>query len=577
MRRVSTASILCLALALGASRVAADAIVRTQAMRASTIAEYFVSADEVRVELEIGLGDIEAFANLLPDELYERLGREPMPLATRLQRFAAHDLVIVADQRPPLPARILGIEPRERVRRDEVTGEALPVPEGEQAETTLFVQLSYPLRARPRTLTLFGPRGGSAGVGFVAYHEGIAVNDFRYLTGQQTLTLDWDDPWYTTFERRALRRQYFAPMSGFLYVEPFEVRKEIIVRPLDLQQFTDLGLAGRETIPAGMQAEIRRKAAAFLRDHHPVRIDGREIEPELARVNFLERTLRTSRVIDPPIDLDAHGAVLGAIFVYPTSGLPQRVTLEWDLWNERITQVPVAAVDQAGALPSTLEPDWRVLEWKNFLKNPRIPELLVISQPPHPVVRWIWRLRWLLGVAAMLGAAAVLMPRRRVPRGTGASLARASVLVLAVGGALWLGSTQRLSDARARELVSGLLHNVYHAFDFRGEEQIYDVLARSAEGQLLERIYLETRRGLVLASQGGARTKVKEIELIDLDTEPTEGGGFRATAAWHVTGSVGHWGHVHERRNRYRAALHVTPRDGTWKLTRLEILEEERL
>ena len=60
-------------------------------------------------------------------------------------------------------------------------------------------------------------------------------------------------------------------------------------------------------------------------------IDGIAIPPELARVNFLERTLRTSRVIDPPVELDAHAAVLGVIFVYPTDGLPERVTLRWDV------------------------------------------------------------------------------------------------------------------------------------------------------------------------------------------------------------------------------------------------------
>ena len=43
------------------------------------------------------------------------------------------------------------------------------------------------------------------------------------------------------------------------------------------------------------------------------------------------------------------------------------------------------------------------------------------------------------------------------------------------------------------------------------------------------------------------------------------------------TGSVGHWGHVHQRRNRYRADLSVAPRDGAWKITELEILEESRL
>jgi hypothetical protein len=34
---------------------------------------------------------------------------------------------------------------------------------------------------------------------------------------------------------------------------------------------------------------------------------------------------------------------------------------------------------------------------------------------------------------------------------------------------------------------------------------------------------------------------------------------------------------VHERRNRYRAELDVTPVDGAWKLVDLEILQEERL
>ena len=38
-------------------------------------------------------------------------------------------------------------------------------------------------------------------------------------------------------------------MSGFLYIEPYEVRKEIIARPLDLQFWIDLGLDGRENDP----------------------------------------------------------------------------------------------------------------------------------------------------------------------------------------------------------------------------------------------------------------------------------------------------------------------------------------
>jgi hypothetical protein len=59
--------------------------------------------------------------------------------------------------------------------------------------------------------------------------------------------------------------------------------------------------------------------------------------------------------------------------------------------------------------------------------------------------------------------------------------------------------------------------------------------------------------------------------------DPTPSGGFVARATWNVHGSVGHWGHVHQRGNRYQAELEIAPVDGFWKLTGLEILDEQRL
>jgi hypothetical protein len=44
-----------------------------------------------------------------------------------------------------------------------------------------------------------------------------------------------------------------------------------------------------------------------------------------------------------------------------------------------------------------------------------------------------------------------------------------------------------------------------------------------------------------------------------------------------VSGSIGHWGHVHQRQNRYRADLELLPSEEGWKLSALKILEEERL
>jgi hypothetical protein len=569
-------------LAFVAPGAGADALIVTRAMLAGTIAEYFVEEGVVRLELEISEADVPAFANLLPDDVYASLDLPPRSFAERIATFSEIDLAIIADDGAPLPARLLEVGPRPRIRRDEVTGNPIEPDSETPQENAVFARLEYELPGRPTTLTLVGLRTRKpAAVGFVAYHSGVAVNDFRYLSPVQTLTLDWDDPWYSHFDRRSLRRQYFAPMTGFLYVEPYEVRKEIILRPLDLQRWIDLGLeepgiVGSQVIPADQQREITRAIGEFLRDHHRVEIDGEIIEPELARVNFLERTLRTSRVVEPGTDVDVNSAVVGAIFVYPTSGLPQQVTMEWDLWDERITRVPVSSVDQAGGLPEILEPDRRVLVWQNFLKFPEMPTLEVLEGPPSDLARSMGIVRWVL--LALLAALAMPLIRRSRAWQTATParwIAIALVTCLTTAAFGWAWRTG-LSQERAAAVVSGLLTNIYRAFDYRSEERIYDALAASTDGPVLEQTYLETRKGLELASQGGARARVKQIELVDLTVSAADGGGFVADATWNVAGAVGHWGHVHQRNNQYEAELTIAPVGGAWKLVKLEILREER-
>lgn len=559
-------------LALAAGRAQADAIIWSRAMFASTIAEFYVDTEGITLELEIGLDDLNGFANLQPDEIYERLGNEPKPWAERLALFFTEDVVVADAEGEPLPGRIVEMGPEPRVQRDPITGAALPVPEDEEPEYTINARLYYPFRERPDVLTfLLGPRMAGVSVGFVVYHEGVSVNDFRYLSATQTLTLDWEDPWYSVFTARPLRRQYFTAMNGFIYVEPYEVRKEIIVRPKDLEYWIDLGLEGRETISIEMQPELLQKVAEFLAQHHPMTIDGEPVEAELARINFLERSLRTSRVIDPPEELSVNVAMIGAIFVYPTDGIPQKVTMEWDLFNERIQRVAASAVDPLGPLPSYLEPDYNMLEWENFIKINVMPTMATILPPPTALERSLAWLRWLLLAGALFAIWRAVSTRKQ------STITLAVLGIVVTAGSFWLARGAGLNNEKANEVVGGLLHNIYRAFDFRDEEQIYDVLDRSVTGDLLTDIYLETRRGLELVSQGGARVKVKDIELLELSAEPADDGGFDATATWNVAGSVGHWGHIHQRINQYQAKLNILPIDGEWKLTGLDILLEERL
>ena len=68
------------------------------------------------------------------------------------------------------------------------------------------------------------------------------------------------------------------------------------------------------------------------------------------------------------------------------------------------------------------------------------------------------------------------------------------------------------------------------------------------------------------------------VEVLDAEPHPLRGEqGFTAHATWDVTGSVGHWGHVHQRSNQYVADVTVRVIDDAWRITDLEGLNEERL
>ena len=553
----------------------ADAIMRSQAMFADTIAEFYVESDRVRLELEVGSTDVGAFRNLLPDALYQQLGFGDEPLKDRMPLFAARDMSVIADG-VRLSGHVISIGPDTRPLRDEITGEELPTPE-DQATVVIRATVVFPFDEQPESLTLVAPREtGGANIGFLLYHNGIAVNDYRYLSTGVTVNLDWDDAWYSVFSERGMRRQYYAPMTGFLYIEPYEVRKEIIVRPEDIQQYVDLGLDGETIIPASRHAEIKDKIVDFLDGHFAVTIDGVSVQGTVDRVNFLRRTLRSSIVVDNQ-DLDLLPATIGVIYVFPTDGLPQTVEMDWDLFTDKSPTIPASTVDQAGALPFILESDFHVLRWENFLKFPKLPTLTDIEQPPTALKQIASWTRWPFMFISVV-ILAILLRGFQMNRSVPLPLAATWLAACAITIVFFHQHRQvAMNQERVAQLVGDLLHNVYRSFDYRGEDVIYDVLEKSVSGELLTDIYLETQKGLEIANQGGARVKVKTIAVNDAQMIDRERNRLTIAGDWNVSGSVGHWGHVHQRTNGYRANLEISEIDGVWKLTGLEILEEQRL
>jgi hypothetical protein len=136
-----------------------------------------------------------------------------------------------------------------------------------------------------------------------------------------------------------------------------------------------------------------------------------------------------------------------------------------------------------------------------------------------------------------------------------------------------------LDEEHATSLLQALLKNVYRAFDFREEEDVYDKLALTVSGDLLTDIYLQNRRSMAVQQAGGAQAKIKEVVVEAAHAERTDGEGltYALHGTWTALGTVGHWGHVHQRKNRYEAVVTVAARDDAWKIVDLELRDEKRV
>jgi hydrogenase/urease accessory protein HupE len=144
------------------------------------------------------------------------------------------------------------------------------------------------------------------------------------------------------------------------------------------------------------------------------------------------------------------------------------------------------------------------------------------------------------------------------------------------GGA---ATAEALSEEDARELIAGLLANTYRAVNLKGEEEIYDRLSMSVDGDLVEKLYLESRKRAAIPSQADAEAKLIDVQVTEiLKRGPAaDGAGYSFTTQWQVAGTIRHWAHKHNRLNRYSGVLTIRAVDEVWKLYDLELLDEARL
>jgi hypothetical protein len=577
--------------------VRADWINLTGAETSPNIAEIYVQDDKVKLVLEIYVNNLDVVELLLPDDWLKEKTAERPSLEERLRDFSENKFQFVTESGEKLRAEIVLLEPRQRIDRLSVfAGMINPftrqrVPEPPADKRVLYVELSYPFEVKPKELTIVPPADDQGralvSIGFIAYHKSVPIIDFRYLGSPAKLTLDWDDPWYSKFDNRNLKRHHKSALMTYLYVEPYEVRHEILTRVKDLEAWMDLGLRGDKYIEIDELDGLRQRIGEFLLTKNPLTIDGQLARPILDRTNYIKLSLKGIQLLEKPERLEISTAIVGVIISYITEGMPQQVSVDWQLFTDQVQQLPATATDPAGPFITYITPDDNIFSWTNYLKNYTIPTITQasvsdtlgsIKLPPGT----------LLSLAALLIVAWWLWRRRLSGEPVRLQLVLvALLLVMSVASYPYLKiSVHRpaliageLSSEQTTELLQVLLKNVYRAFDFREEDDVYDKLALSVDGELLEDIYLQNRKSFSVQQAGGAQAKIKSVDVIEASASRLQSGslGYAIKARWTALGTVGHWGHLHQRMNQYDAIINVEDSNGVWKITGMELLEEQRI
>ncbi len=300
----------------------------------------------------------------------------------------------------------------------------------------------------------------------------------------------------------------------------------------------------------------------------------------------------------PPTDPDTLALEYGAVVLrlrHDTKGAPQRVSLVWRLYDpdgpsflSYGKEAVVAEIDAGGTrrleVFTSEEPEviWRSPD----ASVPPAPAGLVAGEPAPPGEAMRVPA---LAVTLILAALVLVIVLRRRPLAQRVLWPAMLAVIGAVAGVFDIGDVAigtrpsgRTPDAVEAVAIFRSLHrNIYRAFDYTSEREIYDTLAASVAGEQLESIYADVYESLISREDGGAVCRVRSVEVLDArivesaaDVEP-EPGGFAVRCRWVVHGLIRHWGHTHERSRKLAAVYAVAPRGGSWKIVDTGPVEQE--
>ena len=542
-------------LILWAPFLKADWMNLTGAETAPNIAEIYVLDDHVKVKLEVYVGDLDKFEELIPDEWFNNIssdsngdaGSKRTSLEQRMETFATRRFQLITEEGLKLTASLELVEPRFRVDRLSPFADMinpmtrLRVKDAPTDKRVLYAEIVYPFPGedktlKPKQLKIIPPLNDkgdvTASIGFLAYHKSVPIIDFRYLGQPATLNLDWQDPWYTKFDNSNLSRHHKYPLMLYLYVEPRQVRLETLLRISDIKELTGFNAEEPDLSAEQNYRLLQEHIKNYYADKETLEIDGKSFKPDSIRVAFLHATLSGLKVLKNMSAIDEPSLLVGVSQKYYIAKLPQKIESRWQYFNKRVDRIPVIVTDPAGPLSSVINKDDPVFGWQNFLKTYSDPEI------------------------------------RPVNVETGLSVTIP-----------YIGETKLLNQLpdqqEAAGIVEGVLDNVRIAFIEKEPGNFSKILGEVISSKETDVLQSELEKLFSPRVTGGGVGSVQafnDIQIISMQ-ELNNQDGFSATVSGSAGISAKHWGHIDQRQLRFQLLLDLVDVNNQWRLADITVID----
>ena len=529
----------------------ADWMNLTGAETSENIVEIYVLDDHVKVKLEVYVGDLEKFEELLPDDWLEGSAGKRPSLEQRMHVFASKRLQFVTEKGVKLPAKLELVEPRQRVDRvSAYAGMINPmtrqrIREAPADKRVLYAEIVYPFPAKdsnrdtvikPEQLQIIPPLDENgivtADIGFVAYHRAVPIIDFRFLGQPAKLNLNWQDPWYTKFENKNLTRHHKYPLMLYLYVEPRQVRQELLLRVSDITEMTGFDADDSQLGTEDKFQQLQTYLHNYYSSKGSLDIDGKSFMPDSVRVEYLTISLKGLKVINNTSAVDESSLLVGVSQQFLIEKLPQKIETRWQYFNQRVDRIPVIVTDPAGPFMSLIDKDYADYGWQNYLKTYTDPVIKPVD------VKTGWRID-----LPYFGEKKIL---DRLPE-----------------------------PDQAITIIDGLFENVRVAFIEKEPASFSRVLGVTVSDGQTELIKDELAKLFAPEVTGGTVGAVDAFEDLQVTgiQELRDRHGFSATVSGAATISGRHWGHTDRRNLKFQVLLDIAGDDDQWRLADLTVID----